>query len=318
MVHRRRRQRQDPGAVVGLIPRPRPGGGRVERTRQRGPRGAHGAGTERPWLCRAWPSQGRVAGRPGCDGAGRERWPGSSRASPARRSRRRALPRRPRTDRCRSPTRSLSASRPARPATAARPGPPTRASSRASAARRRATSTPRSESLEMSGGLLPMQNWYAPALNAAHEAGVADWDVADVVALLMTGCTAPASVPGPMAEGVYRSTQYVDDADRRAMAAACRPSAPNSTTRGSRRWRPACAPPGAMRVSPVSRLQVVRYRQRRTGRGARPLGVSARARRSRRRRSRARRRTPWRSASRPAPRPRRPPGRGRSRPRPAA
>ena len=103
MVHRRRRQRQEPGAVVGLIPRPRPGGGRVERARQRGPRGAHGAGTERPWLCRAWPSLGRVAGRPGCAGAGRERWPGSSRASPARRSRRRALPRRPRTDRCRSP-----------------------------------------------------------------------------------------------------------------------------------------------------------------------------------------------------------------------
>ena len=62
-----------------------------------------------------------------------------------------------------------------------------------------------------------MQNWYAPALNAAHEAGVADWDVADVVALLKTGRTARASVPGPMAEVVYRSTQYVGGADLREM-----------------------------------------------------------------------------------------------------
>ena len=75
-----------------------------------------------------------------------------------------------------------------------------------------------SESLEMSGGLLPMQNWYAPALNSPHEAGVADWDVAEVVELLKTGRTAHASVLGPMAEVVYRSTQYVGDADLRAMA----------------------------------------------------------------------------------------------------
>ena len=74
------------------------------------------------------------------------------------------------------------------------------------------------ESLEMSGGLLPMQNWYAPALNDAHEAGVADWDVGEVVALLKTGRTARASVLGPMAEVVYRSTQHVNEADLRAMA----------------------------------------------------------------------------------------------------
>ena len=172
MVHRRRRQRQDPGAVVGLIPRPRPGGGRVERTRQRGPRGAHGAGTERPWLCRAWPSQGRVAGRPGCAGAGRERWPGSSRASPARRSRRRALPRRPRTDRCRSPdtiAQHVQACTPChgREARTTHEGVFPRIGGKAA----RYVDTPQ-RTLEMSGGLLAMQNWYAPELSAAHEAGV--------------------------------------------------------------------------------------------------------------------------------------------------
>ena len=68
------------------------------------------------------------------------------------------------------------------------------------------------------GGMLPGENWYAPALDAASEAGVAGWDTNEVVTLLKTGRTAHASVLGPMAEVVYRSTQYLSDADLRAMA----------------------------------------------------------------------------------------------------
>lgn len=75
-----------------------------------------------------------------------------------------------------------------------------------------------SESLELSGGLIPVQNWYAPALNAAAEAGVAHWRQEDIVALLRTGVAPQGSVMGPMAEVVFRSTQYLDDADLRAMA----------------------------------------------------------------------------------------------------
>lgn len=75
-----------------------------------------------------------------------------------------------------------------------------------------------SASLELGGGLIPMQNWYAPSLGAAHEAGVAGWSTAEVVALLKNGVTAHASVMGPMAEVVYRSTQHLSDADLRAMA----------------------------------------------------------------------------------------------------
>lgn len=75
-----------------------------------------------------------------------------------------------------------------------------------------------SASLELGGGLIPMQNWYAPSLGAAHEAGVAGWSIAEVVALLKNGVTARASVMGPMAEVVYRSTQHLSDADLRAMA----------------------------------------------------------------------------------------------------
>lgn len=74
------------------------------------------------------------------------------------------------------------------------------------------------DSLELSGGLIPMQNWYAPSLASPHEAGVAGWDTAEIVALLKDGVSRRASVMGPMAEVVYRSTQHLSDADLQAMA----------------------------------------------------------------------------------------------------
>lgn len=75
-----------------------------------------------------------------------------------------------------------------------------------------------SDAQAFSGGLIPVQNWYAPALNAAAEAGVKEWPLEDVVALLKTGTAPHGSVMGPMAEVVFRSTQYLTDADARAMA----------------------------------------------------------------------------------------------------
>jgi mono/diheme cytochrome c family protein len=75
-----------------------------------------------------------------------------------------------------------------------------------------------SERLELSGGLIPMQRWYAPALNSAGEAGVADWDTAHVVALLRDGVSPRASVMGPMAEVVFKSTQHLRPEDLQAMA----------------------------------------------------------------------------------------------------
>ncbi|MCM2345448.1 MAG: cytochrome c [Acidovorax soli] len=75
-----------------------------------------------------------------------------------------------------------------------------------------------SQAQAFSGGLIPVQNWYAPALNAAAEAGVAQWPVEDVVALLKTGVAPQGSVTGPMAEVVFRSTQYLSDADAQAIA----------------------------------------------------------------------------------------------------
>ena len=47
---------------------------------------------------------------------------------------------------------------------------------------------------------------------------MADWDPRHVVALLRDGVAPGASVLGPMAEVVFRSTQHLTDADLRAIA----------------------------------------------------------------------------------------------------
>ena len=75
-----------------------------------------------------------------------------------------------------------------------------------------------SHRLELGGGLIPMQNWYAPPLTSAAGAGVADWETAHVVSLLRTGISPRGSAMGPMAEVVYLSTQYLAEDDLRAIA----------------------------------------------------------------------------------------------------
>jgi cytochrome c553 len=75
-----------------------------------------------------------------------------------------------------------------------------------------------SDMLRLSGGLIPMQNWYAPSLASPAEAGVADWDLADIERLLRTGVGARGTVLGPMAEVVQHSTQHLSASDLRAMA----------------------------------------------------------------------------------------------------
>jgi mono/diheme cytochrome c family protein len=83
-----------------------------------------------------------------------------------------------------------------------------------------------SEALDLAGGLIPMQNWYAPSLSSPHEAGVGDWDRQHIVDLLKTGISPRASATGPMAEVVLRSTQYLNNADLGAMAQFLKELAP--------------------------------------------------------------------------------------------
>jgi len=74
------------------------------------------------------------------------------------------------------------------------------------------------DKLDLAGGMIPSQNWYAPSLASPAEAGVAGWPLADITQLLKTGTSARASVLGPMAEVVLHSTQHLNDADLQAMA----------------------------------------------------------------------------------------------------
>jgi mono/diheme cytochrome c family protein len=75
-----------------------------------------------------------------------------------------------------------------------------------------------SHSLDLGGGLIPMQNWYAPPLAAGAAGGVGGWQAEDIVGLLRSGISPRGMAMGPMAEVVYRSTQHLSPDDARAIA----------------------------------------------------------------------------------------------------
>lgn len=92
--------------------------------------------------------------------------------------------------------------------------------------------------LGLSGGLIPMQRWYAPSLLDPAEAGVQDWSVDEIVALFKDGRARGALLAGPMAEVVQHSTQHWALSDLEAMATYLQqlPTPP-----ASRREKPAVA-----------------------------------------------------------------------------
>lgn len=73
------------------------------------------------------------------------------------------------------------------------------------------------KSAAFSGGLIPLQNWYAPSLTSDKE-GVGDWTVQDLVDFLKKGVSDKGAVYGPMSSVVHESMQYMNDDDLRAMA----------------------------------------------------------------------------------------------------
>ncbi len=109
--------------------------------------------------------------------------------------------------------------------------------------------------MDLSGGLIPMQNWYAPSLASPAEAGVAHWPLAEIERLLATGVSASGTVLGPMAEAVLHSTQHLAPADLRAMAQflqslppapapggdAAAPPPPEVAARGAKLYERDCA-----------------------------------------------------------------------------
>jgi mono/diheme cytochrome c family protein len=70
----------------------------------------------------------------------------------------------------------------------------------------------------LAGGIIPIQNWYAPNLLSGKGGGLNGWTEQDVVDLLKSGRSSRGTVYGPMAEVVRNSTQYMTDADLKAIA----------------------------------------------------------------------------------------------------
>lgn len=70
----------------------------------------------------------------------------------------------------------------------------------------------------LTGGQIMGMNWYAPSLSAQLEAGVGDWSIEEIVALLTTGITKRAVASGPMATVIRQSLQYLSQEDVHAMA----------------------------------------------------------------------------------------------------
>lgn len=70
----------------------------------------------------------------------------------------------------------------------------------------------------LSGGEIPVQNWYAPDLSTQQNGGLEGWTAKDIVDLLKTGQSDKGTAFGPMAEVVAQSTQHMSDEDLQAIA----------------------------------------------------------------------------------------------------
>ena len=71
---------------------------------------------------------------------------------------------------------------------------------------------------DLSGGLMPVANWYAPDLTRDTETGLASTPLPEIVRLLRTGASNTAQTSGPMGEVVQHSLQHLREADLQAMA----------------------------------------------------------------------------------------------------
>ncbi len=68
------------------------------------------------------------------------------------------------------------------------------------------------------GGLIPLQDWYAPSLTSNQESGLGSWSLSEIAAFLKAGTSQKGAVYGPMAEVTHDSLQYLTDADAASMA----------------------------------------------------------------------------------------------------
>ncbi|MCE2781808.1 c-type cytochrome [Limnohabitans sp.] len=82
---------------------------------------------------------------------------------------------------------------------------------------------------DLSGGLMPVVNWYAPNLTQDAESGLASTPLPEIVRLLRTGASHTAQTNGPMGEVVQHSLQHLKEADLLAMAVYLQTQAQRAT-----------------------------------------------------------------------------------------
>lgn len=70
----------------------------------------------------------------------------------------------------------------------------------------------------LTGGRIPVQDWYAPDLSMQANGGLHGWSRQDIVDLLKTGQSSKGVALGPMADIVAGSTQHLQDDDLQAIA----------------------------------------------------------------------------------------------------
>lgn len=87
------------------------------------------------------------------------------------------------------------------------------------------------------GGVMPVQEWYAPSLTN-RESGLATWEIEDIVRFLHSGVSRHGAVYGPMAQVVYDSLQYLTEADVRAMAVYLKSLVPRGSAEAMVQVRP--------------------------------------------------------------------------------
>lgn len=86
----------------------------------------------------------------------------------------------------------------------------------------------------LTGGVIPMLNWYAPSLHSNTEAGLDSWEVQDIANFLKTGVSDQGAVYGPMAEVVSGSLQHLAGEDIQSMATYLK-AMPKENTPGSKK-----------------------------------------------------------------------------------
>ncbi len=101
----------------------------------------------------------------------------------------------------------------------------------------------------LAGGMIAVQDWYAPSLAARPVNGAPQRETEETVQLLHSGISAHAAVSGPMADVVLHSTQYLEPSDLQAMVRYLKdlPSGPdaNLPVRNAEKPDPGANPAGA-------------------------------------------------------------------------